>query len=426
MKVGIIGAGIGGSSAAYYLKEKQPDIDITIYESLDILGGRLFNRKFGNITNELGGTFFHSVNKNIVELVEAFNLETENYVYPRFGIWDGSRFIFRSSQSSLVTNLKLLLRYRLTLFKLNGLIKKAKKRLNQLYQKTDGVFESFEDLFTNGNINEWISTSFNDLLVSEGISRKFIDEIIEPSTRLIYTQNVHICGFAGLATLISSDGTPIMKLVQGNSTLPKKLIETSKAELKLNHRVKSLEKGKDNKIIVSGDNFSEKFGKIIIACPIEQCKLEFKEISLPVFEYRSFQKVYIKIIIGDVKPSYFGVNKAEEIPELLMTKANSDIPFNSLENLGKDDEGRTFYNLISTQPITENLINDLFSKTYYIEDHTWEYAYPISKAIQKMQPCKLSENIYYINGIESSASTMEASALGAKTVVNLLIKDIQQ
>ena len=59
------------------------------------------------------------------------------------------------------------------------------------------------------------------------------------------------------------------------------------------------------------------------------------------------------------------------------------------------------------------------------EAHSWAFSYPVSEATTEYQPIKLFNNFYYINAIESTASTMEASILGAKTVVDLAIHENQ-
>ncbi len=421
MKIGIIGAGIGGCSAAYYLRQKLPDSEIYIYDKLGRIGGRLYHRQIANITNELGATFFHTVNKHLMKFVEDFDIPIDEYVYPRFGIWDSKSIIFTSSRNSLITNLKLFLRYRMTALRLNGLIKAAKKRVLALYQQDPTVYSNLRDLFTTGNINEWIGIPFDEYLRSMGISQKFIDEIIEPSTRMIYTQNAGIGSFAGLATLISSDGTPLYKMKKGNASLAQHLTEVSKSKVKLNTVIDTVEKN-NGRLLIKGKDLTEEFDAIILAAPLEQANLIIN-LDIPKIEMRKFQTTHFKLIIGKVNPGYFGKKTLEEIPELLMTKNVETLPFKVLENLGRLDDGNFLYNLVSTNPITEELIDQMFQETKLIEDHSWQFSYPVSRAIKEYQPIKLHSNFYYINAIESTASTMEASILGAKTVTDLLVAE---
>jgi hypothetical protein len=311
----------------------------------------------------------------------------------------------------------------LTALKLNGLIKTAKKRVLELYKPNQPIYTDLKDLFTVGNINEWISTPFDELLRSMGISQKFVDEIIEPSTRMIYAQNAGIGSFAGLATLISSDGTPLYKLKEGNSTLTVHLARNSNAQVKLSTEIREI-KVLNEKFQLNYDESLEDFDVIILAAPLEQAKLTLN-FDIPSFELRNYQRTYFKLIIGKVNPNYFGKTNVDEIPELLMTQNVPSVPFTVLENLGQVSQNNFLYNLVSTNLIKDDLVKELFQDIKQEEDHSWDFSYPVSKAIDDYQPIKLYNNFYYINAIESTASTMEASILGAKTVTNLLVHENQ-
>lgn len=360
MKIGIIGAGIGGCAAAYYLHQKLPDSEIYIFDKLDRVGGRLYHRQIESITNELGATFFHTVNKNMMNFVTEFNLPVIEYVFPRFGIWNGNEIIFTSSRNSLVTNLKLLFRYRMTALKLNGLIKTAKKRVLELYKPDQPIYTNLKELFTVGNIHEWIGTPFDELLRSMGISQKFVEEIIEPSTRMIYSQNAGIGSFAGLATLISSDGTPLYKLKEGNSALTVQMVKSSNAQVKLSTEIQEI-KELNGKFQLNYDEALNDFDAIILAAPLEQAKLTLN-FDIPSFEMRLYQRTYFKLIIGKVNPSYFGKANVEEIPELLMTQNVPSVPFTVLENLGPVSQDNFLYNLVSTNSIMDELVKELFQE----------------------------------------------------------------
>ena len=73
----IIGAGIGGASTAYFLKQKfGASCQISIFES-DHIGGRLATVKMANQEYEIGGSIIHSANKIMTELVEIVGRYTE-------------------------------------------------------------------------------------------------------------------------------------------------------------------------------------------------------------------------------------------------------------------------------------------------------------------------------------------------------------
>lgn len=92
--------------------------------------------------------------------------------------------------------------------------------------------------------------------------------------------------------------------------------------------------------------------------------------------------------------------------------------------LGTAGENKFVYNLIANQPIEDDLVDKLFTEVDHSEDILWKYAYPESKATKVHQPFKLDDNIFYINTMESAASTMEASIIGAKNVIHLVKRSL--
>ena len=73
----IIGAGIGGTSSAHFLRKKfGPSCNITIYESGHI-GGRLATTVMAGKEYEVGGSIIHSANKLMTEFLgETGNLKS--------------------------------------------------------------------------------------------------------------------------------------------------------------------------------------------------------------------------------------------------------------------------------------------------------------------------------------------------------------
>ena len=77
VKLAVVGAGIGGCSAAYFAHKYLPGSKVTVYEKGKRVGGRIytFNNKGTKI--ELGAEFFNSNNRIVSGLVKEMGLEAK-------------------------------------------------------------------------------------------------------------------------------------------------------------------------------------------------------------------------------------------------------------------------------------------------------------------------------------------------------------
>ena len=73
----IIGAGITGLSAAYYLLQQRPDVKITIFEAADQAGGILQTVKRDGFLVELGPDMFTTREPEAIELCHELNIEDQ-------------------------------------------------------------------------------------------------------------------------------------------------------------------------------------------------------------------------------------------------------------------------------------------------------------------------------------------------------------
>ena len=73
----IIGAGIGGCSAAYFAHKYIPNLKVTIFEMKNRIGGRVFTFNQEKVNNELGAAFFNPMNKTVCNLVSEMGLEVQ-------------------------------------------------------------------------------------------------------------------------------------------------------------------------------------------------------------------------------------------------------------------------------------------------------------------------------------------------------------
>jgi prenylcysteine oxidase/farnesylcysteine lyase len=94
LEIAIVGAGIGGASLAYFLRESLGEEEATIFvlEAGDEAGGRMASFEFEGRSFEAGATIVHSSNMHIAALALAANLTTEpvGSESEGMGIWAGA------------------------------------------------------------------------------------------------------------------------------------------------------------------------------------------------------------------------------------------------------------------------------------------------------------------------------------------------
>ena len=67
-KVAVIGGGIGGTSVAYFLSQRLPGADVTVFE-MGRVGGRLDTVDIAGRRYEVGGSIIHSSNLLMVQVL---------------------------------------------------------------------------------------------------------------------------------------------------------------------------------------------------------------------------------------------------------------------------------------------------------------------------------------------------------------------
>nr|CAD7567921.1 unnamed protein product [Timema californicum] len=119
----IIGGGIGGTSAAFFIHDLfgSNGAQIDLYES-NRIGGRLATIEVNNQKYEAGGSILHPRNKYMSDFVKLFGLKKRINDNFRYGIYDGEEFVFTESQWEIMNYIKLVWRYGLGPLKLQNYI----------------------------------------------------------------------------------------------------------------------------------------------------------------------------------------------------------------------------------------------------------------------------------------------------------------
>ncbi|KAJ9581485.1 hypothetical protein L9F63_023332, partial [Diploptera punctata] len=190
----VIGGGIGGTSASYFLYElfgpKGAQIDL--YEPNQI-GGRLSVIEVNGRNYEAGGSIIHGRNKYMVDFLKHFGLKKRENGNSRFGLYDGKDFILTESKWELITLIKLAWRYGFGPLKLQNYIDDLLNKFERIYflQDNGKTFLSVTDLLNamSPDFVQELHVTAKDGFIGNGFSERIIDELITATLTANYGQS---------------------------------------------------------------------------------------------------------------------------------------------------------------------------------------------------------------------------------------------
>jgi prenylcysteine oxidase/farnesylcysteine lyase len=416
----VVGAGIGGCSAAYFARKYLPGVNVTIYDAQDRIGGRILTYNATGVTLELGAAFFNGFNRTLLGIIKAEGLKiTPVEERMDFAVWNGSEFVFRSNKQPSATVLKLLAKYKLSLARTFLLLRKVRRQVTKLYQEELKNPTDIREIFESTCLDKWYKKPFFEALIERGISQVFIDEIVTSITRVIYSQNADLGGFAGISSLIGVYSGATYRLAEGNSTLPVHLAEASNATIKLGKKVDIIEKTPKGTYRVHTGEDTEVFNSVIIATPLELADIKFDGLSVHGWEPQPYQTVYRRVMRGVFDPNYFGLKNSEDPPSIVLTTKDAD-PITQY-SIQKASNGESLVTIYSPEPLNYNVFNGVFKNGgVSVLEHRWKAAYPIFKPVTKLPLTRIDKRLMYVSALEPSVSSMETSALSALNAVRML------
>lgn len=424
VKLAVVGAGIGGCSAAYFAHKYLPGSKVTVYEKGKRVGGRIytFNNKGTKI--ELGAEFFNSNNRIVSGLVKEMGLEAKKLEEANdIAVWNGNEIVFRSNHTMFYTMLKLLGKYKLSGPRLLLKIREVEGKVKQLYENKEPT--EFSALFEKVGLDKWYKHSFDQILVESGIDRKYIDEMITPITRIIYSQNAELGGFAGVTSLLGISGEAIYSLKDGNDILPRRLVEASGASVELGTKVDNVERLPDGTFRLSMGGRSSVFDAVVVAAPLEGADISFEDIeNQEKMQKREFQKIYIRLMKGTVNFEYFNLEPSSGLPSIILTSREAD-PITRF-SISESTEDESWVAMTSTEHIGDEIVDELFKGDgQTVFDHSAYSAYPIFEPIESIPNTVLDKGLLYVNAIESAASSLESSTFAALNSIKAIKEQLK-
>ncbi|MCW4021862.1 MAG: FAD-dependent oxidoreductase [archaeon] len=419
VNVAVIGTGVGGCSAAYFTRNYLSDPKITVYEADNRISGRVMTYRGNGIQKELGAEFFNFSNPIVSVLIEKLGLETKKLEDVKgLAVWNGTEVIFQSGQSLFYKMLALVNNYKLAVPKLLYDLKKSERNIKKLYKEQQKSPAEFWEIFKRVGLDKYYQNRFDKILEKKGIDSSFIDELITPITRIIYSQNAELGGFAGLIALLGVYSQAMYNIKDGNDVFPKKLLEASDSAVELNSKVTAVEKRSDGSFRVHTGERDSIFDAVIVAAPLEVAKISFDGLTVPEMPVREYQRIYVKLMKGQVNPRFFNLDSAK-LPSIVLTSQEAD-PLTRFSINDSTKRGESWVTVTSTEPLDGGFVDELFKNGETVLDHSWAAAYPVFKPTEKLPNMFLDDRLVYVNAVESSASSMESSSFAALNCVQAI------
>ncbi|RHZ82779.1 hypothetical protein Glove_103g276 [Diversispora epigaea] len=434
-KVGIIGAGAGGSSAAYFLansfRNTSIPVSITVYEKESVVGGRtnsiIFERNNTKYVVEMGASIFVEINYHLINASKKFGLElisfTDGYPEAKTAVWDGTQFVFEETSNTFWDIVKLFWKYGWTPIKIQRIIKAIIDRFLKGYDLTEPFYNIDSELERLHLVLEKQYTGQYYFSELKNINQLYLQHLVEPMTRVNYAQNlgeIHAMGtFISLAPQVNK----IVCVRGGNHQIFENFIKHSEADLKLSTKVSNVTKiindeGNIKYEIVTKDGSVDTFDAVILAAPIQFTEIRFINVNVQMKEI-PYIKLHVTLIAGRLNPEYFGRNSSDEVPQAILTTNSGKTDFLSLAARVKLENGEILYKIFSQHSMSDELLDRIFTDRSSIYRKVWN-SYPRLLPNQEFPRVELDDNFFYVNSYEPLISTMETECVSSNNIVKML------
>ncbi|CAH8605956.1 unnamed protein product [Dicrocoelium dendriticum] len=461
----IIGAGMGGATAAYYLRQLfGSEVGITVFEQSGRIGGRIKSANFAGQLIETGASIYHTSNLYMVNFAKKFGLSVQDMSASddRIMIYDGRGGLSFSSLNgpSFFVQFRMLQRYGLQLIQLRSATSSLIQDFSSIYSLQDSgeCFATPASLLAaiTPEFVEMTKWTFGDWLRQlTKISDPLISEIAYGAVSKNTCQNLNVHAFVGFISLAGM--TPKLAAIRdGNELVPKMLIEHAlehnptgnpggfiHAKVTAIQPSTSVDSSYTVEYVLAQEENTKKatFDYVVLAAPMHQAAniLGRGNIKLPTATYC---RVDHALICGTLKYSAFGILPGSvignKLPMILPSESAYEeklCPFRSLFLLPtKVADGSA--NVYSSFIVPERSTDPIKSLTSFIDPVTptndigsrglkteW-FACPVYKPVEDPQEelgtFILAPNLYYANAIEAIASCMEIAAIGGRNVALLI------
>jgi len=442
-KVGIIGAGIGGASAGYFMSRQIPGAEITVFEKGEI-GGRLATVEVEGRRYETGGSIIHSANQYMEEYLDVCGLKKKAPTPDEpFTLHKNGKIVFQEWGYSLLDKMRMVWRYGVgSLLKLDNFVANLLKNFGTIYHKLDSgagfdtvaeLLDGMSPVSRNGErSNEMMDLTritLKNKLTSMGLDYLLVEELVTVATRVNYGQMPNsLHAFVGAVGLAGVDGD-LWAVEGGNVRVVHCALDISKAKV-VKGEVREIEAASDGTFQLKyyADNsdrklINEQFDLVVIASPLTSDK-SLISISPPTQVFPgSYHTTVATIVRGELKPQGIGYgDNSSTLTNFYISPTSTLVSIAKLTpvdyNPSKDKSLPPVFKVFSTRELTSLELSTMFSSVHSINVFNW-LAYPSYSIKDDLSSFQLMPGLYYTNRVEWAASAMEMSVIGAKNVANL-------
>ena len=414
--MGIIGGGVGGTSAAYFLRQNDPEAQIDVYERKDTIGGRVALVKVGANEYEAGAAIIHSENLYASRLLKLLGKEAMTSAEP-FGLLSKHGLAFQSSSLGWMTSARLLWRYGLDLLRLDRLVSSTLRAFSRVYPLLDAgeSFSSVHELLEvmDPEFVALTTMSLDSYLQSQGFSDRIRSELVHAATIVNYGQTPNEThAFVGLVGLAGAIGS-LFSVRHGNFQLAEGALRVSGANL-ISAEVTRVTRGQPNLVeyLIDGEKFQKNYDAVVIATPMTADSDTRPAIEDANDSYDGrYWNLGIAFVEGD--PNF------PDRHALLSTRGHTQ--FNSISRVAsvKDQTFHSVYKVFFNEDIDPL---SFFSAVKTSRVGRWR-AYPdYSSTPPGPWKMALGSGLYYLNAIEWAASAIEMSLIAGKNIANAICK----
>ncbi|XP_057675807.1 prenylcysteine oxidase 1 [Corythoichthys intestinalis] len=448
--IAVVGAGIGGAAAAFYLRQEfGATVKIDVFEPGDV-GGRLATAEMAKQEYETGGVVIHPLNLHMKHFVDKLGISMRQDVPSKKAVFDGNELTFEESDWFIVNFLRMLWRYGLNYLFMQMWVESVMDKFMRIYQyqQYGYSFTSVERLLHAMGGDDFLSLmnrTLEETMRAEGFPQIFLNHVAAPLTRVTYGQSVRINSLAGALSLAAADSGH-WAVDGGNKRVCSGLLYHSKSELiqarvtNVAFKVRPSKTGPSTsfyEVNYIGDTGAghSMYDIVVIATPLHQGKsdISFSGLSPPTASQFPgiYHQVFSVLVHGVLNTSYLGVTRPSSeftVSEVLTVDSEDNVMY-SLTSLDPvhipsgysrpPASSAKVWKVFSPRALSQDDLARMFLSWDSVSQTPW-LAYPTYRPPRRqIPPFILHKRLYYLSAVEWAASSMEMSAISARNAALL-------